>query len=65
VDLKGIKDTFKSEMAGLLLVDSENPEIAYKKMVASGHEWLINDTIKFEKGILKNCVEKNLFLSGS
>ncbi len=52
-------------MAGLLLVDSENPEIAYKKMVASGHEWLINDTIKFEKGILKNCVEKNLFLSGS
>ena len=59
--LKGIKDTFKSEMAGLIIVDSENPAIAYKRMVGSGHEWLINDTIKFEKGILKNCVEKNLF----
>ncbi|PKM70604.1 MAG: hypothetical protein CVU93_01240, partial [Firmicutes bacterium HGW-Firmicutes-18] len=59
--LKGIKDTFKGEMAGLVLVDPENPSIAQKKMVGSGSEWLINDTIRFEKGILKNCVEKNLF----
>jgi two-component system, NtrC family, sensor kinase len=59
--LKGIKDTFKGEMAGLVLVDSENTSIAQKKMVGSGSEWLINDTIRFEKGILKNCVEKSLF----
>ncbi len=59
--LKGIKDTFKGEMAGLVLVDPENPSIAQKKMVGSGSEWLINDTIRFEKGILKNCVEKSLF----
>ncbi|PKK96219.1 MAG: hypothetical protein CVV58_07510, partial [Tenericutes bacterium HGW-Tenericutes-3] len=59
--LKGIKDTFKGEMAGLVLVDLENPSIAQKRMVGSGSEWLINDTIRFEKGILKNCVEKSLF----
>lgn len=59
--LKGIKDTFKGEMAGLVLVDAENPSIAQKKMVNSGSEWIINDTIRFEKGILKNCVEKGIF----
>lgn len=59
--LKGIKDTFKGEMAGLILVDPENPSIAQKKMVDSGSEWLINDTVRFEKGILKNCVDKGVF----
>ncbi len=59
--LKGIKDTFKGELAGLVLTDAENPNIAQKKMVDSGSEWLINDTIRFEKGILKNCVEKGAF----
>jgi two-component system NtrC family sensor kinase len=59
--LKGIKDTFKGELAGLVLIDPDNPSIAQKKMVGSGSEWLINDTIRFEKGILKNCVEKSLF----
>jgi two-component system NtrC family sensor kinase len=59
--LKGIKDTFKGELAGLVLVDLENPNIAQKKMVDSGSEWLINDTIRFEKGILKNCVDKGVF----
>lgn len=59
--LKGIKDTFKGEMAGLILLDAENPNIAQKKMVDTGSEWLINDTIRFEKGILKNCVDKGVF----
>ena len=59
--LKGIKDTFKSELAGLILVDSDNPNIALKRMVGNGSEWLLNNTIRFEKGILKNCVERNLF----
>ncbi len=59
--LKGIKDTFKGEMAGLVLVDQDNPEIAQKKMVHLGSEWLINDTIRFEKGIIKNCVNKGIF----
>jgi two-component system, NtrC family, sensor kinase len=59
--LKGIKDTFKGEVAGLVLVDAENPSIAQKKMVDSGSEWIINDTIRFEKGILKNCIDKGIF----
>jgi len=59
--LKGIKDTFKGELAGLLLVDPDNSSIAQKKMVGNGSEWMINDTIRFEKGILKNCVDKSLF----
>lgn len=59
--LKGIKDTFKGELAGLVLVDSENSEIAQKKMVGSGSEWLINDTIRFEKGIIKKVIQKGAF----
>ena len=59
--LKGIKDTFKGELAGLILVDTENPCIAQKRLADSSSEWLINDTIRFEKGILKNCVDKGNF----
>ena len=59
--LKGIKDTFKGELAGLVLVDSENSEIAQKKMVGSGSEWLINDTIRFETGIIKKVIQKGTF----
>jgi two-component system, NtrC family, sensor kinase len=59
--LKGIKDTFKGELAGLVLVDQENSNIAQKKIIGNGAEWIVNDTIRFEKGILKNSVEKSLF----
>ena len=59
--LKGIKDTFKGELAGLVLVDPDDHDIAQKRMVDSGSEWLINDTIRFERGILKKCVEKGVF----
>lgn len=59
--LKGIKDTFEGELAGLILVDPENPNIATTKIVGSGSEWLLHDTTRFDKGIVKSCVVKGIF----
>lgn len=58
--MKGIKDTFEGELAGLILIDPENPNIASKKLLGDGTDWSLNNTIRFDKGLLKTCVETGL-----